>query len=297
MVLRSPCGVLLLAFLCKGPIGEATAQTARPERTPTPISTPTNQPERSPTLHDAWLFEVLDLDIKKAVAAYEKVAADQRPGNLDRWVAVARLAELKRLGVDVTLQVDQREVPEPLRAPLANISAPLPVADLLQRIHGAPAEVLQYIGTEAGRLPPLHPVTALAEDWRLAQIPSNREQNNRRAGANLNSDLVNQFNAIDIVRTELGGWRSQAAVRRAMWFPNWQPPKLSGDSQPYLEKVRTNLEAWLRDTEQAQLRNALRELQSALNEKAADPAASLALIARLPIFAEKLLGLPAPASR
>ena len=104
-------------------------------------------------------------------------------------------------------------------------------------------------------------------------------------------------NAIDIVRTELGGWRSQAAVRRAMWFPNWQPPKLSGDPQPYLEKVRTNLEAWLRDPEQAQLRNVLRELQSALNEKAADPAAGLALIARLPIFAEKLLGLPAPASR
>jgi len=278
---------MLLAFLC-----DARAQTPPPERALVPAN-PTNQPA-SPTLHDAWLFEVLDLDIKKAVAAYEKVAADQRPANLDRWVAVARLAELKRLGVDVTLRVDPKEVPEPLRAPFENNSAPLPVADLLERVQGNPA-----------LLPPLHPITLVAEEWRLAQmqIPSlrellkNREQNSRRSGGNGYS-WVNKANAVDILRAELGGWRTGADARRALWFSNWQPPKLPGDPQPYLEKFKTNLEALLHDPEQSQYRSLLNTLRDTVNERAAtDPAAALALVARLPIYAEKLLGLPAPAIR
>ena len=287
MIQRSACCVLLLALL-----GETRTQT------------PPQQAERAPTLHDAWLFEVLDLDINKAVAAYQKVAADQRPGNLDRWVAVARLAELKRLGVDVRLQVDLKEVPEQLRTALENNSAPLPVDDLLQRIQGNPAEVLQRIGADAGRVPTLHPITPLAEEWRLAQIPSSRalrQQNQTPGGLNRNSDWVNLGNAADIVRRELGGWRSQADARRAIFFPNWQPPKLTGDPRHHLEKFRANLEAWLHDPDQAQYRNLLRDLRDlrdAVNEKAAtDPAAAVALIARLPIFAEKLLGVPAPAGR
>jgi len=52
------------------------------------------------------------------------------------------------------------------------------------------------------------------------------------------------------------------------------------------------------DPDQVRYRNLLRDLGATVNEKAAtDPAAALTLVARLPIFAEKLLGLPAPASR
>ena len=288
---------LLLALLCEVP-----AQTPQPERPPVPTPS-TSQTERLPTLHDAWLFEVIDLDIKKAVAAYEKVAADQRPGNLDRWVAVARLAELKRLGVDVTLRVDLKEVPEPVRAALEANSTPLPVADLLQRLEGNPADVLQRVGTEPG-LPPLHPITMVAEEWRLAQIPSlretlAREQSNRaRSGAIRSSDWVNLNNAADILRAELGGWRSQADARRALWFSNWHPPKL-GDPRPYLEKFRTNLEAWLRDPELTRWhRDLLIDLRTAFNEKATtDPSATLALVARVPVFAERLLGLAPSANR
>jgi hypothetical protein len=297
IVPRFSCCVSLLAFACAA-LAEVTAQAPKPGPAPTPTPAATKPTERAPTLHDAWLFEVLDLDIPKAVAAYTKVAADQGASNPDRWVAVARLAELKRLGVDVTLHVDLKEVPEPLRAPLTNIiSDRLPVADLLQRVQGDPTEVLQRIGTEAGRLPPLHPVTFVAEEWRLAQIPSFKEllsEQNRRArgGFNRNPDWVNQVNADNIVRMELGGWPGTDA-RRALWFLNWQPPKLPGDPQPWLEKFRTNLEACLKDPDQTQ-KNLLRDLREAVNEKAAtDPAAALALVARLPIYAEKLLGLPA----
>ena len=189
------------------------------------------------------------------------------------------------------------------RAPLASISASLPATDLLQRVQGNPAEVLQRLGTEAGRLPPLHPVTLAAEEWRLAQIPGlreqlQREQNNRpRSGQNRTSDWVNQAIAADIVRAELGGWRPIADARRALWFSNWQPPKLAGDPQPWLEKFRANIEAQS-DPGLAPYRNLLSSLASAVNDKAAtDPEAALALITRLPIFAEKLLGLPEPANR
>ena len=302
MALRFPCGVMLV-FLCAATASAVAAQAPQPEHAPAPKPAAAN-PTASPTLHDAWLFEVLDLDTKSAVAAYEKVAADQRAGNLDRWVAVARLAELKRLGVAVTLRVDLKDVPEPLRAPLASISAPLPATDLLQRAQGDPQVVLQSLGTEAGRLPPLHPVTLVAEEWRLAQIPGlreqlQREQNNRTRGTNRISDWVNQTIAADIMRAEIGGWRPIADARRALWFSNWQPPKLTGDPQPWLEKFRTNLEVLVRDPEPTPYRrDLLRELGIAVNEKAAgDPEAALALITRIPIFAERLLGLPAPTSR
>jgi hypothetical protein len=236
MIQPSACCVLLLALLCQART-QTPPQQAEGASSTTATATQANQPERVPTLHDAWLLEVLDLDIKKAAAAYARVATDQRPGNLDRWVAVARLAELKRLGVDVTLPVDLKDVPEPLRAPLESISAPLPVADLLQRVQGDPKEVLQRIGTEDSRLPPLHPVTPLAEEWRLAQIPNSRarQQNSTPSGPNrINADYwVNLGSAGDIMRLELGGWRSQADARRAILFPNWQPPKLKGDPQPY----------------------------------------------------------------
>ena len=54
----------------------------------------------------------------------------------------------------------------------------------------------------------------------------------------------------------------------------------------------------IRDPEQSGQRWTLTQLRDTVVDKATtDPAAALALVARLPIYAEKLLGLPAPVSR
>ena len=56
------------------------------------------EPDAAVSLHRAWLAEVMDLDVRRAVEGYRSVALDARPGQMERWVAVARLVELQRLG-------------------------------------------------------------------------------------------------------------------------------------------------------------------------------------------------------
>ncbi len=263
--------------------------------------TPPPKPEPPPTLHDAWLREVLDLDIAGATAAYAKVAADHRPGNLDRWVATARLAEIQRLGVSIPMRADMRDAPPALREPLALMAQPLPVAELLQRAMAEPAQLWKTIGTEAGRLPPLRPVTPVAEEWRREQIPSLRGVRRAQASNRFRTDStrIDRSNATDILRAELEGRPSQAEALRQILFADWQRTAVPGDAKPYLEKVRANLDAMLREAELSiTQRNLLSQLRDAVNEKAAnDPAAALSLVTRLPFYAERLLGIAPPTVR
>jgi hypothetical protein len=263
----------------------------------TPPAPPAAAKAATPTLHEAWLREILDLDVRGAAAAYAAVAEDHRPGNLDRWLATARLVELRRLGIAVPMVPALGDAPAPLRNPLAQAAQPLPVAELLQRAAADPQQLWKTIGTEAGRLPPLRPVTMLAEELRREQLPSLRAGVRRAQAANRNRAEANRtwdrFNANDILRAELEGRTDKAEAVRQAWFPEWRRPLVEGEPKAHLERVRTNLEALLRSTELwSGQRPLLTQLRDWLSDRTAtDPSAALAMILRLPLYAEQLLAV------
>lgn len=251
------------------------------------------QPEPPVTLHDAWLREVLDLDTKGAAAAYTIVGAD--PTNLERWVATARLAELQRLGISMPAKVPTNDAPLALRDSFSRMVEPLPVAELLQRATD-PAQLLRTVGTDAGRLPPMRPVTTEAERWCLTQVPGVRDRLPRVPTNTVSRANYNRFTAAEILRAELSGQPTRAQNLRMIYFANWQPPRWSGEAKAGLEQVRVQLEATMHDPEYSVQRRLLSELRDAFNERAnTDPVAAMALIARLPLYAERLLGLPGSA--
>jgi hypothetical protein len=256
-------------------------------------------PVPQPSLHDAWLREILDLDVASAAAAYERVAATPGPGNLERWVAAARLGELHRLQAAKGTPVASSEPPAPLRATFQALQAPLPTDELLERVRREPSAVLQLLATESGRLPPLRPAVPAAEEWVMGQIgPSLRDRMRQRMESLANrsrSTDVRRFTerlySLDIVRAELQGRSAQANALRALYFADWRPPETPGEPTDHLLRVRTNLDAWLAETELgAQQQTVLRELKDGLDKQAAtDPAAALALVKRMPLYAERLL--------
>ena len=50
-------------------------------------------------VHSAWLTEIIDLDRKTAIVKYDKIIKDSTKKQPEKWIAVARLQELSRLGV------------------------------------------------------------------------------------------------------------------------------------------------------------------------------------------------------
>lgn len=76
------------------------------------------------TLHQAWLAEVMDLDGRRAIELYTELARDRQPENHERWLALARLLELHRLGQTSAPNLDPLEVPKALRGPFAAAASP-----------------------------------------------------------------------------------------------------------------------------------------------------------------------------
>lgn len=260
-----------------------------------------------PSLHDAWLREVLDLDVASAAAAYERVAATTGPGNLERWVAAARLGELHRLQAAKDTPVTTNEPPAPLRATFQALQTPLPTDEMLERVRREPSAVLQLLATESGRLPPLRPAVPAAEEWVMGQIgPSLRDRMRQRmetlANRSRSTDVrrfTERLYSLDIVRAELQGRPAQANALRALYFADWRPPETPGEPAAHLQRVSTNLDAWLAESELGPQQQAvLRELKEGIDKQAAtEPAAALALVKRLPLYAERLLDATATTRR
>lgn len=260
-------------------------------------------PSPGPTLHQAWLREVLDLDLPGAAADYERIAARRGPGNPERWVAAARLLELHRLQATDLVPATQ-DCPPPLRATFQSLAAPLSVDALLARARRSPAEALQELVSEGGRLPRLRPAVPAVESWLMDQIgPSLRERMRQRSEAlasrSRSTDVrryTERLYALDIARAELANRPAQANALRALYFRDWKPPEAAGDPQPHLARVRANLEAWLADGDLgAQQATALRDLGAGIQRLAdTDAAAALAMVQRLPFFAERLLAAVPP---
>lgn len=262
-----------------------------PSANPTATTPPGTAPRPVATLHQAWLVEVMDLEPQRATDLYREVARDKSPDNLERWVALARLKELHRLGVAPPVVVDPIEVPVPLRAAMAAASAPLDVAALLE-LAGDP-DLLQARSAESGRLPLLRPAVSEAEAWLIDQVgPNWRDRRQRQQSPADRPPLADRFNAVRIVVAELDGNRRQADEVRALYFTQWRPPVSSGDHAATLARVRANFDYLLRDHELARSQQdlLLQRLRDAIDKMAAsEPASAVALVLRLPVFAEILL--------
>ncbi|MFY9340884.1 MAG: hypothetical protein WAT39_00250 [Planctomycetota bacterium] len=286
MRLRSPALALLLVA------GTAAQQP--------PLDTATR-------LHTAWLREVLDLDVDGAVQEYQRIAADARPANLERWIAVARLAELQRAGIPVAMALPIAEAPLTIRNALQPLR-PLQVTAILKQLTQEPAAVMLSLATEAGKLPELRPATGTAQTWvRNQQGPSATERANQRRRAQMLANsrqrppdaerMVAERNAFDVLVSELQGRQGQAQVLRDLYFGvDWKAQQPRGEPAELLARVRTNLEAWLAqpnlpNTHQYRLRN----LRDHIKQRAdADPNGLLTMVARLPLVGEKLLAEPPP---
>lgn len=283
------------------------AAVCAPAQAPAPPSPPAHPPavpnDASKQLHAAWLREVLDLDVPSAITAYQTLAQDHRPAHIERWIAIARLAELERAGLRIEPKPALADAPAAIRPAFAALT-PIPVAELLQRAGGDPAQLLQAAGTETGRIPTMRPVTPNVQQWVRDQIgPSLRDRarardriqnlTNRPRTDSRNPDLMN---ASDILNRELQGRQEHAAGLRSLFFPDWKPPLTNGDAAATLERVRKNLDAWAQEPGLTTSRqNRLRELRAMIERRGStDPAAVVALIARVPLYAERLLAEPQP---
>ncbi len=250
-------------------------------------------PDVATSLHEAWLREVLDLDTAGATGDYEAIAAD-RSGRIERWIAVARLAELQRLGLQTRFQPADAEAPAPVRAALALVT-PMPLADFLRQTQANPAEPL--------RLPELRPATVATMAWvRNQSGPSQSERQRQRTATgrprppqNRNdAERVERVHASDVVLRELEGKTEQAASLRSLYFPEWKPPAVAAAPPAAITAAKAAIDAWLQEADLGQQQQSLLgRLRAELDQRAAaDPAATLAWLGRLPLYADRLLAAP-----
>lgn len=249
--------------------------------------------DASTRLHEAWLREILDLDTAAAARGYEAVAADPRVAAAEYWVATARLAELDRLGLPV--QRSPRAEPPPagaLRNALTAAPTSVPLRQLVDQLAETPEETLVAIAARTLAVPDVRPFTHLALEWARSQIDPGQLQwlQRMRQRDRTPPQANDRVNALDVLRAETAGNRAQADMLRSIYFPSWKAPAWR-DAAATLPRVRERLDAWSADPEtSAQQRSVLRALREAIDQRAEkDPEEALTFVARLPIYADRLL--------
>ncbi len=249
--------------------------------------TPTS--DASTALHAAWLREVMDLDPVGAAGDYEQLAKTTRTNEPERWLAVARLVELRRFGIAPGAMLDTAEAPAPVRTALANLPQ-LPDEALLPRLCLDPALVLQALGTEQGRMPPLRAASSAVLDWVRSQLGPTP----RRSGIRTDRSRAERIYAVDVLLRELEGRQHQAANLRTLYFTDWKAPVVRVPAKEAMVTVQANLEAWLAEKEVSQYQQSLLvRLRDALVLRAnLDPASAIELLQRIPLYAERLLSPP-----
>jgi hypothetical protein len=239
-------------------------------------------------LHKAWLNEIIDLDRDRAVQAYDEILKASAPEQPDRWIAVARLGELSRLGV---LR------PEPLAPPGQE---PLPVKEALDLLNQPfpYAEVLQNPDSNA-EVAPLRPATPIVQTWVRDQMGLTMQERYRsivRPQNTRNSGEIRRWREHDIMLREIEGNRPQADALRALYFVNWAPPKVDGSREKVLAEAMRRLRQWIETETSGFILQDLRVLEKGINKLADDADTpeegannAVELIRRLPNYASKLL--------
>lgn len=251
-------------------------------------------PTSPTTLHHAWMREVLDLDTAAAAKLYREVVADRSPLNRARWVAAARLTELQRLDVAGGARVDFTEAPPLLRPRFEEADDTLELSPLIERVAAEPARVLQETATPEGRLPSLRPIVMAAESWFVDQaLPSRLDSIRQRRAAYFANrpPFTARVFAARVLSAELDGRRAEADARRSLYFTSWEPPPPPPDPEAALARIRHHMAEMLLEREWTSRWRRFHERFSDTVDRIAadDPAAAVALVRRLPQYAERLL--------
>ncbi|MEQ1634170.1 MAG: hypothetical protein ABL997_17455 [Planctomycetota bacterium] len=265
------------------------------------VSLPTHGSAQAPAprLHDAWLREVLDLDVQGAAKAYREIARDSQNLVTERLVATARLAELHRLGIaEAGPEVEGKTLHDLLGQQVTAVEDKQALSASLQREleagQGDFAAAKKFLAdAEVPQLRPLVQATAQAAaeqtDPAMAELFRGVRGRNMMMTSEA-SRVLERIRANEIVRDELAGRSADAAALRERAFPNWRPQPWVGDAAESYARVQENLASWQRERQLSSgERETLRQLEAALVAAAAEnPERALSLLDRMPIYSERL---------
>lgn len=276
---------------------------------------------QEPALHDAWLRELLDTDVKGAVADYRRVAGSTQRPESERWAATARLAELQQSGAPVEgLAELLAAAPQALQQVVAPSASTVDLAPWLAAARESTESLFELVRTtERGQpRPQARPLMDAALRWIEQQSgPGRREQRRQlleqlqrarlEGDGRLYMEARRQLRALaptereerlsqlafaqQVLRRELGDSPESADQIRQLRFPDWKAPLAPGEPGEVLARVQANLAVRLAATKDlASDRELLLQLQARLKAlEGTDPAAAVAFVRRLPVLAEELL--------
>lgn len=269
---------LLTAVLCCVVVDAAPGQRGRARKV-------RGRHRTAAALHSAWLQENLDLDSRGAIQSYEKLRQTAPKTRPERWLAVARLAELGRLGVIH---------PEPGTMPM---QAPLEVQKALEKL-GQPVPWQNVISdpTAEVELPRLRPATERIMLWGRDQVGPTVNQRwlmqmraRDRSGRG-DTSWQNRNAAFTLLDVELEGTSDRAESLRSVMFVGWKPPVLDVGIDDALKRAGDRLRGMIERERSSRYRPRLEALQKRVLELTErDRREALALLMRLPFLAEELL--------
>ena len=133
MIANAFATLLAVTVLCIGDVqARSWQQSQEPSRRRASTST---------AVHEAWLKEVLDLNVRGAAQDYDKIRKTAPRKQPERWLAVTRLAELSRLGVTSPEPVSiPTRAPAAVRKALQELAEPIP-PDALELLLTDPSEI------------------------------------------------------------------------------------------------------------------------------------------------------------
>lgn len=288
---------------------EGQAIGAKPAATPTPkqkvqrlmqgkVSKQKRRRHQAATtaVHSAWLTEIIDLDRTKAIKEYDEIIKQSTKKQPEKWIAVARLQELGRLGVlPPEPLATPGQAPTEVRNALKLLSEPFPFAKVLQDPDA---------NTE---LPPVRPATPLVQDWVRDQIGPTVEERFRRPRGRPRARVPGpewlRYYARDVMKLELEGNRTRANALRGLYFLDFKPMAVSGSREELYASAMKNLAKVIEEESWPRARNDLREFEKdirTLVKNQSTPAfgahRAIELIRRIPYYSEKLLALPKAAA-
>lgn len=258
--------------------------------------TPAPKPDASARLHAAWLREVLDLDVSGAIADYRAIAAEV-PGR-ERWLAMARLTELHRMGLPTGTPPTLPEAPLAVRTAMAGLAqAPLDVDALQKQVANGPVSLDENASSPAAIL--FRPASTAVQAWlrdeagpSIGDLQARRMQADlaRRAGTP-RTDGMRLYDAREVLQQALDGNVRLATTMRRLYFQSYKEPTLRDDAATTWLRVRGNLDAWLKEPNvDENLQRLLTRLREELETRAAaDVATAIALVKFVPYFSERLL--------
>lgn len=243
-------------------------------------------------LHRAWLQENLDLDTQGAIAQYDKLRIRGPKARPERWLAVARLAELGRLGAIH---------PEPVTQPM---QAPLEVQEALESLgQPVPWQNVLTAPNAAVDLPPLRPATERILRWGRDQVGPTVDQRwlmqmrTRERSGRGDNRWRNRNAAFTLLDVELEGTTERAESLRRLMFTGWKPPEIDVDVPQAIARARDRLMKMIESEPSERYEARLLALSQRFEKLAqTDEPAALALLLRLPFLAEELLSPLPPES-